>query len=158
MTMPIVSCWSQSIKNQYYGWIGPYGSHCDYKMPCSNNHQETLGKEKIYCLQDLDMTWHTWGSTGRSQTEKLRTDLGFSFYWGWGWGPWVASVHYLFMNLKHESGDLKQGKKKQKVTQMVSYWNQQRSLNKGASIGKGHLGLYLVIWLAVCILQIASLK
>ena len=80
MTMPIVSCWSQSIKNQYYGWIGPYGSHCDYKMPCSNNHRETLGKEKIYCLQDLDITWHTWGSTGRFQTERLRTDLGFSFY------------------------------------------------------------------------------
>lgn len=56
MTMPIVSCWSQSIKNRHYGWTSPYGSPCDYKMPCSNNHQETLEKEKIYCLQDLDIT------------------------------------------------------------------------------------------------------
>lgn len=40
-------------------------------IPLSDNHQESE-KMQVYCLQDLEMTQHTWGHTARSQVEVER--------------------------------------------------------------------------------------
>lgn len=42
-----------------------------------------FGKIKVYYLQDLDITEHSWGPTGRS----------LSFKWAHVWGPEVLRAH-----------------------------------------------------------------
>ena len=60
---------------------------------------------------------------------------GFCFYWVKGWGPRVSGAHFLFINLKHKSRNLKPGKRKKSV-QMVTYQNQPRSLKQRSLSGR----------------------
>ena len=63
---------SLSITNVVAGLV----VSCYYcKMPLSNNHQETLktNKQKLYYLQDLEMTQEIWGHTERPQVERKET-------------------------------------------------------------------------------------
>lgn len=52
-------------------------------MPFSDTHQETLKKQRLITLQDLEFTQHSWGHTVRSQRkrekERERQHLGFCF-------------------------------------------------------------------------------
>ena len=50
------------------------------------------------------------------------------------------------------------GKEKKQVIKMVSYQNQPKSLNNGASVKGSGLVLYIVAWLAMWFFKIASLK
>ena len=70
MSRTSVLCESQSVHNQC-GWAGSCGSFYDHKMPFSNNRQGTLKKIKVYYLQDLEITQHTWGHTARSRRESV---------------------------------------------------------------------------------------
>ena len=70
-------------------------------------------------------------------------------------GPRVSQARSLLVNLKHKS---RKGKKKKKqVAQMVSYWNQPRSLKRGASVREA-------VWLSIqpcgwlCVYRQPSLK
>ena len=124
------------------------------RCPAAITIRKLWKKSKVYYLQDLDITWHTWGYTARSQTERLRTVLGFCFYRGWGWEPRVSWAHSLLVNLKYQSGNLQQGRKK------ASGWNGQllksTKIFKQRSLSGGRPpAFYLVIWLAMCILEIA---
>lgn len=59
------------------------------------------------------------------------------------------------VNFKHKNGNLRQRKRKTRST-MVSYWKQPSSL-KQRNVGRGVLALSLVLWLAVCLLEINNL-
>ena len=72
---------------------------------------------------------------------------GFCLYWGRAWGPKVSRAHFLLVNLKHKSGNLERGKRKNKW----SKW----SVIKIKQAGGGGLALYLVMWPAMCLFEIA---
>ena len=115
-------------------------------MPFSNNHQNTLKKLKVYYLQDLEITLHTWGYTVRSQIERVRERDRVHGPWallllGSRVGPRVLWAHYLLVNLQHGSGNLKHGKRK-KGTQIFEVSCDLQ--NKGVSVGEGGLAFYLV--------------
>lgn len=63
------------------------------------------------------------------------------------------------MNLKHKNRNLKHRKRKKK---QVAKWSiveiNQDLQNNGTSVGEGNLALYLVLWLAKYLLEIAILK
>lgn len=63
------------------------------------------------------------------------------------------------MNLKHKNRNLKHRKRKKN---QVAKWSvveiNQDLQNNGTSVGEGNLALYLVLWLAKYLLEIAILK
>ena len=75
-------------------------------------------KKKVYCLQVLEITWHTWGHTARLQVERERAGTWGSAFIGVprGWEPRGSPAHSLLVNLKHKSGNLKLRKRKNRWT------------------------------------------
>lgn len=59
---------------------------------------------KVYFLQGLAITLHTWGCivrlSGREKTAQERVSLGFCFYWGPWWGPRILRDQCFLVNLK----------------------------------------------------------
>lgn len=69
-------------------------------MLFSSKYQETWEKMKIIYLQDVEITQHTWGHIVRLWVEGIH-------------GPRISWAHFLLVNLKHKSGNLK-GREKNK--------------------------------------------
>lgn len=96
------------------------------------------------------------GGKEKQHTHK-HAGQGVLLLLGQMWGPRISGAHSLLANLKHKSKNLKPGKRKKSV-QMVSYQNQPRSQKQRSLNGEGGLALYLILWLAVCSLDIAILE
>ena len=73
-----------------------------------------LEKIKVYHLQNLEMTQHSWGHTARSWVETECTGLGFCFYWGLGWGPRISWAHSLLVNFTQKSKNFRHVERKNK--------------------------------------------
>lgn len=104
-------------------------------------------------------SWKLRGTPGATQwgheQKEREWALGSTFYWGWWWAPRVYVAHSLAVNLKCKSGNLKCRKRERQVAQMVSCWNQPRSLRHRSWGRGGHSpALYLVQWLTTCLLTI----
>lgn len=59
----------------------------------------------------------------------------------------------LLVNLKHKRRNLKD--RKRQVAQMASYGKQPRSLKHESLSAGGNLALYAVLWLAMCLSELA---
>lgn len=88
----------------------------DFKMPFTNNHQETLKRHRLIAYKTWK--WHsTPGATSEVPGKENARGPGFCFIWV-RVGPRVSRAPALLVNLKQKSRDLKFRKRKQ-VAQKV---------------------------------------
>ena len=104
-------------------------------------------------LQDLEIH-STPGAAQQGHRWKERVQP--CFYWDWeGGGVGFQWAHSLLVNLKYKKGNLKPGKKRKHLAEMVSYWNQPSSLKQGGLSRRRTPCSLSSVWLAACLFEIA---
>lgn len=110
-----------------------------------------MGEETIYYLQDLEITQPTWGHTARLWVKKELMGPGFCFYCNGGRGPRVSQAHSLLVFIALE-WEFKAPEKTSGSNAQLSN-STKISTTKSLNMGGG-LALFLVLWLAMCLLEI----
>lgn len=139
-----------SFCSQCCGSTGPCASYFDCKTHLSNETSRELQKKKkrFFYSQVLKGMWHTCSYTAGLQAEKGSRQPSVLLLLG---SRMRCLGFYKFTfagNLKHKSNNGKTSKR------MVRYQANQNSKIKGTS-GVGHLALYIVLYLAMSLFEIA---
>lgn len=147
-----VCWWSQPVNNWCCGWtvlVVIMIARCSWGITI----------RKLWKKKKRFITYRTWKLRSRSgatqwSVDKERECRGQEFfYWGQGWEPKVLQAHSLLVNLKHNSRNLKHGKRKNKWPKWSVIEINQDLRNKGALVEGGKLVFLLVLWLAICLLD-----
>lgn len=130
-----------------YGWNHPCDSYYDCKKPFPNNHQVTLKNIKVYYLQDLEITQHTWDFTAKQRVEREWQGTGLrSAFIGLRVEPRVLWAHSWLVNIR-QGRELKYREKIKKTAGQLR--NQPRSL-KQRSLREERRPVYLPSHVAGC--------
>lgn len=150
--------WSQPINNWCCGWtvlVVIIIARCSWgitirKLWRKKKKKGLLLKGPGNYVADLGPHSEVW-------IKRESAGARSSFIWGQGWEPRVLQARSLLVNLKHNSRNLKHGKRKNKWPKWSVIEISQDLRNKGALVEGGRLVFLLVLWLAICLLKIDSL-